>query len=80
MTAMIYDRVEDVPDDRRREMRESIVALTAWLRRQREQVGLHSLSAELLTADGPIRFTCGPDDRVWLRIGDETNDVTDLRS
>jgi hypothetical protein len=79
MTA-IYDNVDDVPEDHRRDLLESTVALAMWLRAQRKDAGLHSLSAELLTADGPARFTCGPDDRVSLRIGDETIDVTDLRS
>lgn len=58
---------------------ELVKLLARNLRQWRAWGQLHSVSAEVMSADGPIRFTCGPDDTITATVpGKGSWDVTEM--
>jgi hypothetical protein len=73
------NRLEDVSPQQRVEIVDGLVVLVRWLIRQRTEKHLHQLSAQLMTADGPVTLTCSADDHVYLiRPGGQPLDITSL--
>jgi hypothetical protein len=64
----IYRSLDEIPEDVQKSTFRGMMALGALLRRVREKTGVLSLTAELMTADRPVRVRADKDNRVWLQV------------